>query len=199
MCKKILLGALLGGLTVWVWQSISHMALPWHYTAFSQFKEPAKVETALKENAEGSGMFMIPWADLKDEEAMQKAHEQSATGLFVFASVRPQGGIHFGSNLGQQFLWNALAAALVTFILCQFKEAGMGCRIGVVLFFALFSVFTTVAPNWTWWGFGNQFTLVGIADMVIGWLLAGVVLAKLTLPKPEDSAGDDEPAEAEGN
>jgi hypothetical protein len=104
-----------------------------------------------------------------------------------------------GSNLRQQFLWNVLAAALVTFILCQFKEGGFGCRVGVALFFGLFSVLTVIVPNWTWWGFGNAFTLVSIADMLIGWTLAGLVLAKLTLPKPENSAGDDEPAEAEAN
>jgi hypothetical protein len=65
------------------------MALPWHYSAFSQFKDPAAVEAALKANAETPGMYAVPWADPNDEEAMKKAEKKSTTGLLMFASIRP--------------------------------------------------------------------------------------------------------------
>jgi hypothetical protein len=32
-------------------------------------------------------------------------------------------------------------------------------------------------PAWNWWGFSLQYTLIEIADLVIGFTLAGVLIA----------------------
>jgi hypothetical protein len=38
-------------------------------------------------------------------------------------------------------------------------------------------------PYWNWWYFGTAYTLVAFADLVIGWLAAGLVLARLAAPQ----------------
>jgi hypothetical protein len=39
MSKKLILGALLGGLVVFVWSAISWMAIPWHESTWRQFQD----------------------------------------------------------------------------------------------------------------------------------------------------------------
>ena len=48
---------------------------------------------------------------------------------------------------------------------------------------------TGILPNWSWWGFGNGFIAVNIADTLIGWTLAGFVLAKL-LPYADETSSE---------
>jgi hypothetical protein len=40
-----------------------------------------------------------------------------------------------------------------------------------------------VLPNWVWWHFSTRWTLVTMTDIVVGWLLAGLVIAKVAAPK----------------
>jgi len=191
MKPRTLLAALAAAVVVFIWQTISHMALPWHQTAFSQFKDADAVQKVLEDNADGPGIYMVPWADHHDEEAMKQAMEQWDTGFSMFASVRPNGSNSFGESLGQQFLWNFLGAFFIAFLLVKLNLKGTSCKVGTTVFFALFTVVVGILPNWTWWGFGNSF----IADTLIGWTLAGFVLAKL-LPYVEETANESAPEPA---
>ena len=195
MKPRILLAALAAAVVVFIWQTISHMALPWHQAAFSQFKDAAAVQKVLEDNADGPGMYMVPWADHHDEEAMKQAMEQWDTGFSMFASVRPNGSNSFGESFVQQFVWNFLGAFFIAFLLVKLNLKGTTCKVGTTVFFALFTVVVGILPNWTWWGFGNSFIAVNIADTLIGWTLAGFVLAKL-LPYVEETANESTPEPA---
>ena len=51
-------------------------------------------------------------------------------------------------------------------------------------------IFTAILTNWSWWGFSNTYTGFLIFDHLVGWTLAGFVLAKITLPQPEPDEED---------
>ena len=38
-------------------------------------------------------------------------------------------------------------------------------------------------PNWIWWHYPRDFMVIDIADVVIGWSLAALVMAALTGPE----------------
>lgn len=40
-----------------------------------------------------------------------------------------------------------------------------------------------VILNWIWWHFPRDFVLLTMADILIAWLLAGMVIAKVAAPK----------------
>ena len=64
--------------------------------------------------------------------------------------------------------------------------------------FALFTVVCGILPNWTWWDFGNAYVAVAIADTLIAWSLAGLVLAKM-IPHQADLADESEPESVSSN
>lgn len=200
MNARSFLAALAAAVVVFIWQSISHMALSWSHDSIRPFKDAAAVEQAITANAPADGIYMTPHAPMGDKEAMTAAHKQAVEGISVFAIVSLDGKRSFGECLVWQFGFNLLGALFVTFLLSKLSHDGMGCRVGVTVFFSLFAVATAVLPNWAWWAFSNSYTGFVIFDHVVGWTLAGFVLAKL-VPKnetsDEDAADSPEPVEAD--
>ena len=45
-------------------------------------------------------------------------------------------------------------------------------------------------PNWIWWGFDTNYTIVMIADTLIGWFLAGLIIAAFVGREPDYEISD---------
>ena len=76
-----------------------------------------------------------------------------------------------------------LGALLLTWLVLQIRAPGYGARVGFVVIAALAGGIICHLPNWNWWGFSTSYTAVTLADVVVTWLLAGLVIAKVTAPK----------------
>ena len=78
-----------------------------------------------------------------------------------------------------QLLSLVAAAFLLTWLVLQTSGLSYARR---VMFLAVVGLSASVIvdlPNWNWWGFSGSFTAVNVADNVITWLLAGLVIAKV--------------------
>ena len=197
MKPRSYLAAFVAALVVFVWQSISHMFIPWFHNSLNSFAdqnatanfilEQAKVDGELKD-----GMYMLPHVDManpnqEEVKTLQAAaQKQMSEGVSIFAAVVTQGRGGMGEGLGKQFVINFIGALLIAFMLSKLSHDGMGCRMGVTVFFALFAIVTAVLPNWAWWAYSGTYTGFLIFDHLVGWTLAGYVLAKM-LPKNEAS------------
>ena len=179
MCKKVIIGALLGGVVLLLWQSAVHMVLGVYDDAFVKLKDPAAVEAVLKDNFEGSGMIVIPLPIPGDSDAEAKAMEKITTGFSMSGAVNRDGRHGFGAMLGVQFAVNVLASALLMFVLLAANPSTLGSRIALVLCFAVFAVLTELIPNWNWGGASLAYIGRQIGEQIVGWALVGLVLAKV--------------------
>ena len=195
MCKKVIIGALLGGVVLLLWQFAVHELLGIYDDAFVKLKDPAAVEAVLKENLPeenltGSGMIKIPLPEPGNTDAEAKAMEKLTTGFSLFGAVNLAGRNSFGTALGIQFALNVLASALLMFVLLAANPPTLGSRIALVLCFAVFAVLTELIPSWNWWG--TSLTYIGrqIGEQIVGWALVGLVLAKV-MDKCKTCCGSD--------
>jgi hypothetical protein len=177
VCKKVIIGALLGGVILFFWQFAVHMALGVYDDAFVKLKDPAAVEKVLKENLTGSGMIVIPLPEPGDSEA--EAMEKLTTGFSLFGAVNLDGRHGFGAMLGVQFAVNVLASALLMFVLLAANPSTLGSRLALVLCFAVFAVLTELIPSWNWWGNSLDYLGRQIGEQIVGWALVGLALAKV--------------------
>ena len=179
MFKKVIIGALLGGVILLFWQTAVHMVLGIYNDAFVELTDPVVVEKVLRENLTGSGMIVIPHPEPGDTDAEAKAMEKLTTGFSLFGAVNRDGRHGFGAMLGVQFAVNVLASALLMFVLLAANPPTLGSRLALVLCFAVFAVLTELIPNWNWWG--TSLTYIGrqIGEQIVGWALVGLVLAKV--------------------
>lgn len=179
MKLKNALAILAGGAAAFIWSSISWMVIPWHQPTMSAFQDEAAFGKTVKEAAPEPGIYTYPaWTD--DAEDMAQKH---AEGPYVFASVVPAGvGSEMGSMMLGGFVANLIGAALLLSLMLMSSASGVGWkpRLRVVVVASLFVSLIPALMNWNWWHFPMAFTIVAILDGLIGWILAGVVMAKIT-------------------
>ena len=190
MCKKVIIGALLGGVVLLLWQFAVRELLGIYDDAFVKLEDPAAVEAVLKENLTGSGMIKIPLPEPGNTDDEAKAMEKLTTGFSLFGAVNLDGRHGFGAMLGVQFAVNVLASALLMFVLLAANPPTLGSRLALVLCFAVFAVLTELIPSWNWWG--TSLTYIGrqIGEQIVGWALVGLVLAKV-MDKCKTCCGSD--------
>lgn len=191
MQKKLLLGAVLGGLVLFVWGFVSHALLGWYDPHLRSFTNQTEVEEAVVSGVSGSGIYLLPNLT-PAEQSLPKAERAAAEaavmermqrGPMLFAVVRVGPGASFPTLLIVQFLIGLLAAAVATWLLLQTRIPGYGGRIAFVTAIGLVLVLWAKLPNWLWWSFPTGFTLVESLDALIGFALLGALLGRLVRPE----------------
>ncbi len=188
MAKKLIAGGIGGGLIYFLWGAFSWMVLPWHNMSLNKFADENMVANAIKSNAPYAGIYLMPNPHKQPEgmtEEMKDTAEQISNEMhrhepFVFASIRPN-GIDFESPLPYiaSFCVYVLVGMLMTWLVIQAKLASYYKRVAFIKIIAFTGAALCHLSYWTWWHFPTSYTLVLIADTVIGWALAGLLIAKV--------------------
>ncbi len=172
-CATLVKGALIGGIVMFVYISFSWMVLPWHQATIMSFKDDQAVAVALYENAEKSGIFVLPRMNqVKDETAA------AVTKPFAFVSVFKDGidAKNMAPQLVQQLLLCLFGALVLT---CLLKKISCGCPVLLSFKVGLLVAAFDHLPCLIWHRFPLDYTLVGMADDVIAITLAGLVISKV--------------------
>ncbi len=162
--RFIFTGTVAAAVAIFIWGTISHLALPWHEWTMTVFTNSEQVLETVRSNAEQNGIYFIN------------------EGVFAVVDLLP--GLPdqtqmIGGNLALQFVTNLVVAFLLTLALL-----GVNCRtmLGRAGFTAMLGVAAGVAihgAHWNWYGFTPTYTIVNTLDLAIAWFIAGLVLAAL--------------------
>ena len=188
---KLIKGGVLGGLILFIWGAVSWMALPWHTSTLHKFKNEAEVEEVIAKNSPRSGVYILPnphrhepGASLEEMDRREaEGNEKIRKGPLIFVSARLGTGDSMGLLMAKSLAIQMAAALLVTWMASSASGLGYFRRVLFVTVFGLAAGVVGHLPHWNWWGFSEAFTMAEAADLVIGWLLAGLVIAKILEPK----------------
>lgn len=163
---------ILAGIVLFVWSFISWTMLPWHMASVRQFNSEVAVAQIVQANVAESGVYMLPAAS-----TAQGATAQNQP--VVFASVIMGGmPMSMAMQMGISLATQIIAAFIVAWMLSRTYRLSYIGRVAFVFAFAVAATIIRDVPLWTWFGFDLHYTLVNMADVLVGWLLAGLVLAK---------------------
>ena len=189
MLKSRLLGAILGGLTAFLWSFISWSVLPWHEKQLHSFQNEDEVTAVISSHALQSGNYLLPTGPPQEglTADQKKAAEEIRTqkmekGPLVFAAVRKDGFGSFPKVLITQLLCQMFAALLLTWMLLQTTGLSYTRRVAFLAVAGLVASVIADLPNWNWWAFSGAYTAVNLIDYTVTWLLAGLVIAKVAKP-----------------
>jgi hypothetical protein len=167
--KPYVKSGMLAGIVLFFWGAFSWMVLPWHGGTLHQFTDSKAVVSALTANAKQSGIY-VTGMDMGKEGTQQ---------AFAFASVHLEG---MPSSMVPamiiSLLIQAAAAIIVAYMLNKTSGLTYIKRVKFVFLFGLAAALVTYLPYWNWFRFDITYTVVMMADLLIGWLLAGLVLAR---------------------
>jgi hypothetical protein len=192
---KILLAGVFGGIVMFIWTSIAHMALPLGEAGLGEIPNESAVLSAMQSNiGDQTGLYVFPGRGLgknatrqEKEEAMKHMGEKIATNpsgiLMYHAPGRP---LALGKLLGVEFGTELLEVILVVFLLAQTRIASFAGRVGFVLVAGILAAIATNVSYWIWYGFPRVYTVTYMLIQIVGFLCVGIVAAlmlrKTTLP-----------------
>ncbi len=186
MTAKHFLAAFLGALAIFFWGFVAHMFTPLGEAGMGLLPGADNVSSALTSSiGDKPGMYMFPTAGLgpnatakEKRDAMERMMEEMKTkpsGLLIY---KPAGAnFNFPQTLAVEFSINFLEALLIVYLLAQTGLATFGSR---VLFVSVAGLLAAVATNlsyWNWYGFNATYTAANILMEVIGFFVAGLVIA----------------------
>jgi hypothetical protein len=182
--KKIIGAALLGTLVLFVWGGISHMVI-FVGAGFKHLPDEDKLIELVKTNKDEQGLYFFPSKEFRNstkeqDKAWENKFRTGPAGLIVY---RAAGGDPFSAGkLVVQLLSNfssVLIAAFIAACVC----AGFWKRVLVVTLLGVAACSAVSTIYWNWYGFPTSFFMAQLADMTIGFFLAGLVVCKI-IPKP---------------
>jgi hypothetical protein len=183
--KKVAIGALAGGVVMFIWGAFSHMVLPIGKMGLKSLPSEDAVMQALRSAIPEDGLYFFPGLDLskdptpEEQSAWESRYRSGPAGLLLF---HPQGGAPLEpTQLLTELFSNVLAAAVAAFV-ASLLAASYGRRAMAIALLGLFAWLSISASHWNWYGFPGDFIFAEGVDQVVGWLLAGLVIARLVPP-----------------
>jgi len=189
---RILLAGILGGIAMFAWSSIAHMALPLGKVGVKDI--PAGSESAVLGTMQvgignASGLYLFPGMGNGSEgqaEAMKGYERKLATNPQGFLVYHPAGGsVNMPVLLGREFLTELFEALVVAWLLAQTRLGSYFSRVGFVFLAGLLAAVATNIPYWNWYGFPSSYTAAYMATQVCAFMVTGLVVAALVKPVPE--------------
>jgi len=185
---RILLAGILGGIAMFIWTSIAHMALPLGEAGISEIPNESAVLDSMKSSmGDKTGLYIFPGLGIgKDatheqkSEAMKQMQQRIATNPSGILMYHPPGRpFGFGKSLAVEFSTEVLQAILVIWLLAQTLIESFGGRVGFVVIAGILAAITTNVSYWNWYGFPGVYTASYILIEVVGFALVGIVAAML--------------------
>ena len=199
MTKRNLLIGVLAGVAMFFWGFISHVVLGLGDTGIRDLTGEEKILPTLREHIKESGFYFFPGeggarsAGTKEQqEAATKAwQDKFKAGPWGILVYHPEGTTPMSpGQLGRQLLTDVVLGLLMAFLLGN-PAAGLtrfGPRVVFVAVIGLIAGIAVLVPYWNWYGFPANFTVASLADQLIAFCVAGVVLASLIKPTAPVSA-----------
>ncbi len=190
-CSGCIKSGIVGGIILFIWSAISWMALPWHMATLHGFNDEVAVEQIIVANTPKSGIYVMPMKQMDMKQAASDAASSSSSSTTstatsttttpqIFASVNLKG---MGSSMAMPMviavIYLIIAACLVAWMLSKTVGLGYLNRVGFVVVFGIAVAILSALPCWNWFGFALNYSMVMMADIIIGWFLAGLVMAKM--------------------
>jgi len=190
MIKNLALATVLGAIVLFIWSALAWMIIPWPGEPMRSFTNEQAVVDAIKANAPQSGNYLLPnevkrTPGMTDEQynaAMKTAGDRMSTGPMVFAAVRLD-GVSMTKPMIVGFITDVLAVFLGCVLLRQTDRLTYKGRVAFVAGLGLLIFAAAHLNDWNWWGFSTPYTLMQLGAVFIGWLLAGLVMAKFVRGK----------------
>jgi hypothetical protein len=195
MAKRTLLAGVLGGIAMFIWTSIAHMALPLGEAGIREIPNEQAVLAVMQANIGESGLYLFPGFGLgpnptrqQRNEAMQHMGEKIASNPSGILMYHPPGrALALGKFLGIEFATELLESILAVFLLAQTRLVSFGARVGFVMVAGILAAIATNVSYWNWYGFPAVYTAAYMFIQVVGFICVGIVAA-LVLGKREPQA-----------
>lgn len=186
MKLRVLIAGILGGIVLFNWGFVAHMVLPIGMMGIITAPNEPVLRNHLREHLPEPGVYMIPGMPAKPTPEQTKKHDEDyKTGPNGLLFVDPSGGDpslppHLIKEVVANILSALLAAALLACVNVKYFA-----RVVFVTALGGFAWLVAWVPYWNWYSFSLEFTIARAVELIVGWLLAGLVIGAIVKHAPK--------------
>jgi hypothetical protein len=179
---RILVAAVFGGIVMFLWGAIAHMVLGLGNPGIHQPIHEDVVLSSLHEGlGDTPGVYILPSFDPKqwsDQAARAEYAQKARSSPYAWVVYLPQGEdmTDMHRQLPRQWASDTLGSLALAGMM-GLLAAGFLRRLGLAAIAAVFAWLSTLVPYWTWYRFPEPLVWAALLEQLIGWLLAGAVMA----------------------
>jgi hypothetical protein len=185
--KRTFLAALIGSVVLFLWSGLSHSILLIG-VGFDPLPEEEQIVKTLRGSIKEKGLYFFPGRDFRHSTPEQEAawlekHRTGPTGLLIY---RPVGGEPFSPNkLLIQLLASFVTALIISYVV-SLMAAPYWEHVVAVTLLGLIGCSAVSIIYWNWYEFPTSFFVAQIVDQVVGFFLAGLLIAKMATRQKAD-------------
>ncbi|HRD26804.1 MAG TPA: hypothetical protein PLO65_00730 [Caulobacter sp.] len=180
---RILLAGLLGGVAMFIWTSLAHTVLPLGQMGIQEIPDDAPVIATLQGAlGDRDGLYIFPGSgngakseNAASRETMEARTAKEASGLLVYHP--PGRDTAMGPYIGKELTLEIFQALILAWLIATSTASGLGGRTLAAAAVGLVVAFATNGSNRIWYGFPTDFTYAAILIQVVGYTVAGAVIA----------------------
>ena len=180
MTMRVLIAGILGGIAMYIWSTIAHVALPLGQVGFSQMpNEAAVLSAAQASNGARDGLYFFPWVSPKDPQMMQKmtaALKVKPSGLLLYHPAG-HGVSDMATPMIAEFVKQLAQALIAAFLVSLAVLPGYWARVGFVALIGVVAGITTNVSYWIWYGFPADYSLAAVFIEFMDYVAAGLAIA----------------------
>ena len=179
--KQVLIASLLGAIVMFIWGMLSWMVIPWHDAVLHRLPIDETMMDAMRTKIPESGVYAFPGhSENGSSEEMtewKEKYKRGPVGLLIY-SARGKDPMSPTPYL-TGFLINLVTAFLAAYLLSLTlaRTVHYYQRVIFVTRLGVFAALVSYIVLWNWRFFPPAFSLVMAADLIIGLMLAGLVIA----------------------
>lgn len=173
---RIVIAGILGGIAMFIWASIAHVATPLATIGLSPLPGgDATVSHLHQELGDKTALYFFPYAagtDSKSMAAQEAKMKTEPSGLLAYQG--PSEGA-FPRQMIVEFVLEVIESLLLGLVLVG--TAGYRPRMGLALAVGLVAAISTNFSYWNWYGFSTGYTFANGFTELVKYLVAGAVIA----------------------
>lgn len=185
---RVVVGGLVAGVIVFAWGNISWMQLNWHNETLHPVPNEQAIVAALGQADLATGVYHLPTCPegaapgtaAWDDFTGRYRRGPIATIFYTREGQEPMSPRVFAGGLAINVLAGLIVATMMSYVAAggapYIRRANVGGMSG------LFAALVGHLASWNWMAFPLPYTVVMMADLVIGWSLAGLAMALVIRP-----------------
>jgi hypothetical protein len=180
---RSIVAVLVASVVTFVWGWVSWGILPWHQP--KPFENEAAVVEVIKANTSEHAFYGYPdWSEMQSSDEGASFLKKRSEGPSIYAMVRPgpKEGATMTTEMLSGFFINILASTALLLLIQKSAHTEFLDRVSIALLAGLFLAIVSALYPWNWLEAPGLHTIGALADGIIPWTLAGIVMA-LILPK----------------
>lgn len=181
---RVIVGGVVGGVILFFWGFLSWVILPWHNYTFDQAPDEVKFGTVLSAELPTTGTYLLPMIPVgqMNSETQATFTERYSNGPVAIVHIRKEPRAPMPPQMfAIGIVLNIAMALCASAMLWMVRGAGLSYaqRLLLVMLAGLFTAIASYGIEWNWLVRTDFYTLVNIADVLVGTLLMALAIAAI--------------------